>query len=137
MLVSFLFVQAKGSAQPVKKRCPVCKEKLGDAWTKTLCAECITNLVKEETPSVCGDLVSTIKDELRATFQAFRSNLREEPGPSRDPLVPQPSSEPQSGSQIIFGGPISQDASQGSVSLAPDDTDSEEEENESDTTSKY
>lgn len=94
-------------------------------------------MVREETPSVCGDLVSTIKDELRATFQAFRSNLREEPGPSRDPLVPQPSSEPQSGSQIIFGGPISQDASQESVSLAPDDTDSEEEENESDTASKY
>ncbi|PIN99416.1 hypothetical protein AB205_0178640, partial [Aquarana catesbeiana] len=137
MLFPYIEEMTKGSAQPVKKRCPVFKEKLSDVWTKTLCAECITNLVREETPSVCGDLVTTIKDELRATFQAFRSNLIEEPGPSRDSSVPPPSSEPQGGSQIILGGPISQDTSQGSVSLAPDDTHSEEEENESDAASKY
>lgn len=55
------------SVQPVKKRCPACKAKLGESWSKILCS-CIADLVKKESSSACTDLLTSIKNELCATF---------------------------------------------------------------------
>ena len=124
--LSCLFIQGKGSAQIVKKRCPVCKEKLSDSWSKTLCADCTKEVLKEA-PSVGGDLISTLKKELRTTFQAFRSSLEARPveqaGVSQDPSL---------GERHNLFNPLNQDDSQ----EIPLNSDSENED-EAEPASKY
>lgn len=69
------FWQAKSSEPAIKKRCPSCKAKLLEGWKKTLCQICIDSLVKEEASSACSDIIASVKKELDATIQAFRSSL--------------------------------------------------------------
>ena len=124
--LSYLFIQDKGSAQVVKRKCPVCKEKLSESWKKTLCADCAKDVLRENS-SGSGDLISTLKKELRSTFQAFRSTLeqsrpREEASGSQDP--------PRA--KKTLSNPVVQDSSQ----VIPPGSGSEFEE-EAESASKY
>ncbi|PIO16382.1 hypothetical protein AB205_0165150, partial [Aquarana catesbeiana] len=78
-----------------KKRCPSCRAKMGENWKKILCSTCITSLVKEESASVCDDLVASVKKELYATIQTFRDSLV-------NPAASQPSTSEASQGSISF-----------------------------------
>ena len=123
--LSFLFTQDKDSAQVVKRKCPVCKEKLSESWKKTLCADCTKDVLKE-TSSSSGDLISTLRKELRTTFQAFRSTLEQ-----ARPVEPSGSQDPPRAERTL-PNPIVQDVSQG----IPPGSGSEFEE-EAESASKY
>ncbi|XP_073476117.1 lamina-associated polypeptide 2, isoforms alpha/zeta-like [Aquarana catesbeiana] len=68
---------------------------MGENWKKVLCSTCITSLVKEESASVCDDLVASVKKELYATIQTFRDSLV-------NPAASQPSTSEASQGSISF-----------------------------------
>lgn len=123
-LFSLLFVQAKSSVQPVKRRCPVCPGFNNFFFAKSLCADCISDLVREESASICDDLVTTIKNDLRATFSSFHVK------PERRSRTLRGTYCSTANFRIPMGfsdtGGWSQDTSQEPAFLAPDRTDFEE-----------
>lgn len=67
LVLLFVFI-----VEAYRKKCASCRDALSCLWVKRLCQGFITGLVQEET---WGGGVSSIKEELVSTFQAFRSVL--------------------------------------------------------------
>lgn len=94
MVSSFVSWQAKSSDPVAKRKCPSCKSKLPEGWKKTLCQACIDLLVKEDASSACSDLIASVKKELDATIQSFRSSLA-------NPSLSQPTTSQSSQGSLI------------------------------------
>lgn len=96
---------------------------MGKNWKNALCSTCIASLVKEESASVCDDLVASVKKELYATIQSFRDSLV-------NPAASQPSTSESSQVSLSVPENLSEGPSTRSQSPAPSNDGSEEEEGE-------
>lgn len=77
--------QDKAQAQPLKRKCAVCANKLSSSWSKAVCRTCIEGLVKDDPVASCQKMLTSVRDELASTFSSFRTLIDKLQTPAESP----------------------------------------------------
>ncbi|PIO27098.1 hypothetical protein AB205_0108830 [Aquarana catesbeiana] len=113
--------QDKAQAQPPKRKCVVCGNKLSSSWSKAVCRTCIDSLVKDDPVVSCQKMLTSVRDELTSMFSLFKTLIDKIKVPSEGPSPVRTSAGPSAPQQSAE----SEDSEAGSTHSSPEESGSD------------
>ncbi|XP_044141513.1 lamina-associated polypeptide 2-like isoform X2 [Bufo gargarizans] len=113
-------VKSLGEPKKKPRRCALCSKRLGEAYIKALCSDCLAKILRDEQSSLLADLRVIVKEEIQAASSSVAQKPCAVSPPPKRPRVLRESDSEEEGLYLSEGETLKGDDDQGSSHMADD-----------------